>query len=803
MSKKLKNKIYKYVHELTYAGVDEAIIKNYSEYLLKLAELTVKIDKLSVADANGNLPKLSNSQIRNMQKEYTDLIVDGNDLIEEASNDSHKKAINYVIKEINKTLTAELVELSNVMTTESTDMNTISEKAGSVHVDITGADISLEGGNQSARMPITFTDRDGKTVSGYFTENTVFDSKKDYENLIDKCAGGNQRYKEVFTAIMNNKEIRNEYQSIGYSRLFSNRTSLVESRKSLNGLFNSELIKISNKKNKYLDLSNDKEFNIRMLQFLKGLPGVFTKRGILTDDAGVSEGSVLDERNAAMTAMADLLEVPNLLARSVKMNVKNGDKTMSGVFMEKAVGTDLGKVTRDDMLSKLIMPNNGLVPMSGNAKKQLCDLQVLDYICGNVDRHKGNMMFTPARNGKKVVLDSIQGIDNDCSFGVLNGDKCINGFNRMKGLKDLNHISEDMMNHIMMLTPDILKTTLRPFNIKPEQINACIDRVKMLQEEIMHHTEYSDYEVVSDKDWDKVELDGDDEDYLGFVAGTLSESIVDSAASNTTKRYMNSFLKGIDKRLVSGDTEAEGRVYNSDDERKRESDETKISKFKSLERQLKSVKKGVWNGSKAFDNVEEAFNAIAKLDKEFAKNITSKQMNKIISEYEKFTKIIDTYLDKKEKEKIDLLKKGDAPSKRAIARTEFANGLKEFVSERIESLKFHINKRNDYINDVNHSLNSNIRTAEEQLKLLANDENIIDKNSMQKHLEATIIANKTLMLSIEEHKDQLTDNKLSEMVSPTNQDKLIEKTESLITKADSNKTIDTSELVAEESIVPQ
>lgn len=791
MSKKLNVKIYKYVHDLVYAGVDDNIAKEYGEYLLKLAQLTEKIDLLSVTDEDGNLPKLTNDQIRNMQDEYSNLIMAGTDFLKDAREDSHKKSISYVIKEINKTLTSELVELSKVKSTDKTDINEISSNAGNIQIDISGSNITHEGGNQSARMPVTYTDANGNKVSGYFTENTVFDSKKELDNLMDKCADGNARYKEVFKAVLKNSYIRNRMEKMGYSEYYSLKVYNLRARGSLDRLFKLELDKISTSKKDYKDLYDDKEFNIHMMEFTKGLSGVFLKKNVLKYNAGVTEGSVLEERNAAMTAMADLLGVHDLLARSVKMTVKNGDRLMQGVFMEKAVGIDKLKTKKGDLLSQIANYEKGEAKISGHFKKQLADLQVLDYICGNVDRHKANMMYIPKKDANGAVyLDGIQGIDNDCAFGVLSADECINGTNRMKGLKDLDYLSDTMQERVMMLTDDIIKTTLRPFNLKPEQIKACINRVKMLQEEIQRHTEYNKFKVLYDEEWENLEVDSKEENYLGFVIGRIEKSIGEDLILNETDEFNNNKLASIDKRLVPQGTSVEARIDNNIEERKLESDERKATSFKAIDSQLKASKKGVWNGSQAFDDIEKAYNAIKKIDKELAKNISIKQMNKLVSEYDKLVKVIDTYLDKKEKEKIDLLKKGDAPSKRATKRTEFASDLKDYANERIESLKLHVTKRNKYIDDIKQSVNGKINAAEKHLRNLDNDINVINIDSMKTYLEATIVANRTILDSIEEHKEQLTGDKLSQMVSVAYQDKLIEETENMISEAGNSRPLE-------------
>lgn len=48
--------------------------------------------------------------------------------------------------------------------------------------------------------------------------------------------------------------------------------------------------------------------------------------------AGINPGDNIDKRNSAMTAMANLLGVGDVIAPSVSLKVKVGDKTMTGTF---------------------------------------------------------------------------------------------------------------------------------------------------------------------------------------------------------------------------------------------------------------------------------------------------------------------------------------------------------------------------------------------------------------------------------------------------------------------------------------
>ena len=75
---------------------------------------------------------------------------------------------------------------------------------------------------------------------------------------------------------------------------------------------------------------------------------------------------------------------------------------------------------------------------NANAKQNiyLADMQVLDYLCGNVDRHGANLVYQLDDNGKII---GIQGIDNDSSFARFSGQ--MKAVNRLFGLEQMNVMS--------------------------------------------------------------------------------------------------------------------------------------------------------------------------------------------------------------------------------------------------------------------------------------------------------------------------------------------------------------------------
>ena len=115
--------------------------------------------------------------------------------------------------------------------------------------------------------------------------------------------------------------------------------------------------------------------------------------------AGIKKGSPISSRNCAMTDVAQLLGCDHLLANSVNMKIKIGDEIVEGVFMETAEGSDLKRLKYDDPLFDAQLGSF----QNPEALMQVADLQVLDFICGNTDRHGFNMVYQFAREKAKYA----------------------------------------------------------------------------------------------------------------------------------------------------------------------------------------------------------------------------------------------------------------------------------------------------------------------------------------------------------------------------------------------------------------
>ena len=224
----------------------------------------------------------------------------------------------------------------------------------------------------------------------------------------------------------------------------------------------------------------------------------------------IPDGSRLDNRNAAMSAMADLLGVPKLLARSRPMKLVMPDGTeVEGTFMLEGQGLDPQNLSEE----AAGIDKNACVAKTADEKaavskgfKDLADLQILDYLCGNVDRRWANMLYQ-FTEGKK--FRGVQGIDNDCSLG-LTMPAADQAEKEMAALEDMKVISASMEKAVMELTPDTLRFCLQGFDLSQEELDAAAHRLNTLKEKLaadkqvrMHGTGLVDgfIRVIQDNEW--------------------------------------------------------------------------------------------------------------------------------------------------------------------------------------------------------------------------------------------------------------------------------------------------------------
>lgn len=207
--------------------------------------------------------------------------------------------------------------------------------------------------------------------------------------------------------------------------------------------------------------------------------------------AGLKVNDELTGRNTLSSRIADELGVGNLLAHSQDMTAKIDGKEIKGCFMEFAEGIDLRNCHGEDLknLSEMQLTN------TPGFMKDMCNLEMLDYICVQSDRHAGNIFLKRDENNRPCGL---QGIDNDMCLTAKSPDELTGRNLSMKQppLKNLHFMSEDMAKRIQKLKPKDLERLVGD-KLSKEEFDALQQRVDALKDHIKNNV----FLVKNDEDW--------------------------------------------------------------------------------------------------------------------------------------------------------------------------------------------------------------------------------------------------------------------------------------------------------------
>ena len=207
---------------------------------------------------------------------------------------------------------------------------------------------------------------------------------------------------------------------------------------------------------------------------------------MVSGEVGIPMGARKDSRNSAMSTVAGLLGVPELVAYARPMVIHKEDGTMiEGTFMAEADGFD---PNNPGNYVRFRINNAGRQrALTGSREeffRKISELQALDFICGNGDRHAGNVFYQIDDSG---IFHGIQGIDNDLSFG-LNPKDFYSDIKEMVVPRHMGVISKEMANRILQLKPEHLEFALKD-QLESNAIKAAVERLRYMQKRIMRSRE--------------------------------------------------------------------------------------------------------------------------------------------------------------------------------------------------------------------------------------------------------------------------------------------------------------------------
>ena len=360
------------------------------------------------------------------------------------------------------------------------------EDARAITLDTRGAKLKATlGAKLSRRQPLTFVDPKGKVISDVFTPETIQNTWQDAQGKLDALA----ETMEAGEA----KDMVKGFLDASYAYVKrSNRDLEEKGSKSLNFICEESASQAAGKVDKHCLERFLKKVYAQKLEgrdpeevlgqdvlkkMARALDSVFITANVNGECAGIKDGSRLDSRNSAMSAVADLLNLSSIIARSKPMKIKNENgEIIEGTFMEEAHGIDVSNPSP----KAAKYGKKSLSDTDGRGFKSIADLQILDYICGNVDRHSANVFYQFDSNGKFI---GVQGVDNDAAFGTLvpEGGE---GELRMVGPENMKAVSESTYKAVMKLDPQTLRFVLRGHGLSEEELNAAGNRLLHLKEEL-------------------------------------------------------------------------------------------------------------------------------------------------------------------------------------------------------------------------------------------------------------------------------------------------------------------------------
>ncbi|MBQ7840693.1 MAG: hypothetical protein IJ390_09470 [Lachnospiraceae bacterium] len=232
----------------------------------------------------------------------------------------------------------------------------------------------------------------------------------------------------------------------------------------------------------------------------------------------------ISKRNVAMSRVANLLGIGGVIAqsKSVKVHEKSTKKTYHGNLMERAFGQaainaerkERAEAQKENNFNK--REDNIFKKVSSTVQKELSSLQVLDYICGQADRHGENYFLEFDENSGQYT--HIKGIDNDMSFstGVDLEEEWIKRgqtVGRMKVVVDSNdnliipHMDSKLADNIVGVSDSDFVFAIKDL-IEPRMVAFALKRFQKVKRAVVKEKSKENSKVfLNESEWGRVSHD--------------------------------------------------------------------------------------------------------------------------------------------------------------------------------------------------------------------------------------------------------------------------------------------------------
>ena len=445
--------------------------KKYGEYLNSLSAL-LKITN-DVYEQNGG--KLDKDSYDKLVKQYVDVANKAVAYMEKKTSPARANVVEYIQKIVSK----DLMSLNSLDKDNPGMLDAAFEASRAMRIEIPQELSHRVGGQMSDRFPV----KSNYGVKGYFTARTSAAQDDKWNKLVDSIEkiGLDQEYMNIFNGLRTNHQLRMDLEQ---------EITLKEEHTIQNFMVKLNICKRTSWVKEMLE-HDEKLAKVMKILATDGVK-LLTPYNMV-DRLGYDPYTRNDNKNAAMYAVAKRLGCERIIAKAVPMVVVNGNQAIKGTFMENAEGNDLANLKPSDPLFYYDPKES---PYHKELFRDLADMQVLDYICGNVDRHKGNMLYKTEKKDGKVKITGIVGIDNDASFPENNfKDFEFEPRNRFVSAtlfkpQNFQYVNKNTREIILNLNRADLELILRGHNISKKAIDLAWKRTKEVKKVLTNPEKY-------------------------------------------------------------------------------------------------------------------------------------------------------------------------------------------------------------------------------------------------------------------------------------------------------------------------
>ena len=437
----------------------------YGRYLASLKELARQTNEIFEKD--GYMDKVS---YENLLNQYMAVAKNSIDFRDSAESQTRRNVVEHIFKLISRDIKA----LNSMDKENPGNIKNAFESSRAVTVKVPQEMTHKVGGQASDRFPM----KNAEGKKGFFTARTDTAHDKDWNQLIDTIFSTynlTDEEKSVFNRLRTDHEFRSQIVEPIYEEYATGEPDIAKVAVTLT-LFNDVPSAVEK-------MEKNEALADAVFHFVENCAKLLTPYN-LQDRLGYDPYTRNDNKNSAMYDVAKLLGCENLVAKAVPMVVVNGDRVIKGTFMEHAEGSDLANPQSDDLILNI---DPKVAMYNKNLYRDLADMQVIDYICGNIDRHKQNMIYKTEKTDDGIVkITGITAIDNDASFperDLKEGEFAFTPDNppRIYRPENFRYVNRKTANIILNLTREQLETALRGHNLKPKAIEKAWQRTQEVQ----------------------------------------------------------------------------------------------------------------------------------------------------------------------------------------------------------------------------------------------------------------------------------------------------------------------------------